>query len=268
MSVLPLIIVLLIVLDKYCFSHILQRPLVACTLLGASLGYLKEGMLLGGALEVYYIAYQSLSEYVPVESGFLFTSIISSFLVSGGVDASITNASAFLVAGIALEYVLNLFNTLFLPAVRKACEKHDDKKVGMMQLALMLINALVYVGVAYFMMNNASSINATLSTIIYTYPFVMIGIMTIASLMPCIAFAILLRNMGGKDLTGAVLLGVAVGLILVSMTSTAVSGTIVACIAFALGWFHFRSSQKETVTVKKEESKPVNTIKGGAEKWW
>lgn len=137
-----------------------------------------------------------------------------------------------------------------------------------MQLVLMLINALVYVGVAYFVMNNASSINATLSTFIYTYPFVMIGITTIASLMPCIAFAILLRNMGGKDLTGAVLLGVAVGLILVSMTSTAVSGTIVACIAFALGWFHFRSSQKETAAVKKEESKPVNTIKGGAEKWW
>ena len=232
MSVLPLIIVLLIVLDKYCFSHILQRPLVACTLLGASLGYLKEGMLLGGALEVYYIAYQSLSEYVPVESGFLFTSIISSFLVSGGVDASITNAS------------------------------------GMMQFVLMLINVLVNLGVAYFMMNNASSINAMLSTFIHTYPFVMIGIMTIASLMPCIAFAILLRNMGGKDLTGAVLLGVAVGLILVSMTSTAVSGTIVACIAFALGWFNFRSSQKETITVKNEESKPVNTIKGGAEKWW
>ena len=144
--------------------------------------------------------------------------------MSGGVDASITNASAFLVAGIALEYVLNLFNTLFLPAVRKACEKQDDKKVGMMQFVLMLINALVYVGVAYFMMNNASSINATLSAFIYTYPFVMIGIMTIASLMPCIAFA--------------------------------------------LGWFNFRSSQKETVTVKKEESKPVNTIKGGAEKWW
>ena len=96
----------------------------------------------------------------------------------------------------------------------------------------------------------------------------MIGIMTIASLMPCIAFAILLRNMGGKDLTGAVLLGVAVGLILVSMTSAAISGTIVACIAFALGWFNFRSSQKETIPVKKEESKPVNTIKGGAEKWW
>ena len=74
--------------------------------------------------------------------------------------------------------------------------------------------------------------------------------------------------LGGKDLTGAVLLGVAVGLILVSMTSTAVSGTIVACIAFALGWFNFRSSQKEAITVKKEESKPVNTIKGGAEKWW
>jgi len=163
MSVLPLIIVLLIVLDKYCFSHILQRPLVACTLLGASLGYLKEGMLLGGALEVYYIAYQSLSEYVPVESGFLFTSIISSFLVSGGVDASITNASAFLVGGIALEYVLNLFNTLFLPAVRKACEKHDDKKVGMVQFALILINVLVYLGVAYFVMNNASSINSHLS---------------------------------------------------------------------------------------------------------
>ena len=52
------------------------------------------------------------------------------------------------------------------------------------------------------------------------------------------------------------------------MTSAAISGTIVACIAFALGWFNFRSSQKETIPVKKEESKPVNTIKGGAEKWW
>ncbi len=270
MSVLPLIMVLIIVLDKYCFTHVLQRPLITCTLLGACLGHTTEAMIVGGTLELYYIGYEAYGEYAPVSSGFFISSLTATYLVSNGTDSStaISTASSILVLGLCVEYLLSLVNLVFVPSVRKDAEKGNIKSIGVKLLVSVVLACIVYVGYCYVLASKLDSIQTVLTTFVSTYPYVLSGMHAIAILMPCIAFAILLRNIGFKDVPGALFAGIAVGLLVICSTSTTISGTVVACIAIALACYDYHHSRNESIVSSQKEEKVTNTIKGGAEKWW
>lgn len=271
MSVLPLIMVLIIVLDKYCFTHVLQRPLITCTLLGACLGHTTEAMIVGGTLELYYIGYEAYGEYAPVSSSFFISSLTATYLVSNGTDSTtaISTASSILALGLCMEYLLSLVNLLFVPSIRNDAEKTNIKSIGVKMFVSVVVACIAYVAYAYVLSSKLDSIQTTLTTFVSTYPYVLAGIHAVAILMPCIAFAILLRNIGFKDVPGAFFGGIAFGLLLLSTTTSTISGTIVACIAIALACYDFHHYQNESIaTNQKEEVKVTNTIKGGAEKWW
>ncbi len=270
MSVLPLIMVLIIVLDKYCFTHVLQRPLITCTLLGACLGHTTEAMIVGGTLELYYIGYEAYGEYAPVSSGFFISSLTATYLVSNGTDSStaISTASSILALGLCVEYLLSLVNLIFVPSIRKNAEKTNINAIGVKMFVGVVFACIAYVGYSYVLSSKLDSIQTVLTTFVSNYPYVLSGIHAIAILMPCIAFAILLRNIGFKDAPGALFAGCAVGLLLLSTTTSTISGTIVACIAIALACYDYHHYQNESIVTSKEEVKVTNTIKGGAEKWW
>lgn len=276
MSILPLIVVLIIVIDKYCFSRILQRPIITCTLLGAALGCLQEGMVIGGSLELYYIAYQSYGEYAPVDGGFLLSSILATILVGKGMDSSTVLSSSiiFLCIGMAAEYALNSIYTVFVPAARIAAEKHDEKKLSITIFAPLLLNLIVYGGVTVASVSQATAFQNMLSNFLSNGSWSNISWMitfvnSLANLMPCIAFAILLRNVGSKDVPGIVLAGIATGSILCCANVSVISGTIVGFIGIALACYDFHANKKVTISSETtSEKKAANTIKGGAEKWW
>ncbi len=271
MSVLPLIMVLIIVLDKYCFSHVLQRPLITCTLLGACLGHTTEALIVGGTLEIYYIGYEAYGEYAPVSSGFFMSALTATYLVSNGTDSStaISTASSILAIGLLVEYLLSLVNLLFVPSTRNDAEKMNVKAIGTKMLVTVVFACVVYVGYAYVLSSNLDSIQSFLTTFVSQYPYVLSGIHAIAILMPCISFAILLRNIGLKDVPGALLAGCTLGILLISSLNSMISGMIVAFCAIALASYDYHHNQtKELNSSVKEEVKASNTIKGGAEKWW
>lgn len=271
MSVLPLIMVLIIVLDKYCFTHVLQRPLITCTLLGACLGHTTEAMIVGGTLELYYIGYEAYGEYAPVSSGFFISSLTATYLVSNGTDSSIaiSTASSILAIGLLVEYLLSLVNLVFVPSARKDAEKTNINAIGVKMFVGVVLACIAYVGYSYVLSSKLDSIQTLLTTFVSNYPYVLSGIHAIAILMPCIAFAILLRNIGFKDVPSALFAGCAVGLLLLSTTTSTISGTIVSCIAIALACYDYHHYQNKSIQSNtKEEVKASNTIKGGAEKWW
>ncbi len=271
MSVLPLIMVVVIVLDKYCFSHVLQRPLITCTLLGACLGHTTEALIVGGTLELYYIGYEAYGEYAPVSSGFLISSLTATFLVSNGTDSStaISTASSILVIGLCMEYLLSLINLVFVPSTRKDAEKTNIKGIGIKMMISVVIACIAYVGYTYLLSSHLDTIQDSLTNFVSTYPYILVGIHSIAILMPCIAFAVLLRNIGLKDVPGALLAGIGLGLLLICSTSSTISGTVVSLAAIALACYDYHHAQtKEITSNQKEEFKATNTIKGGAEKWW
>lgn len=272
MSLVPLFVVLLIVIDKYCFSRVLQRPLITCTLLAAALGCTKEGMVVGASLELYYIAYQSYGEYAPIESGFLMTSLLATILVSNGTDSStaISSSAVFLACGMAIAYVLNLVNTAFVPSARKGAEKCSDKKIFLSMAVPFVLDLVVYGAVAFAALQNVTTFQTLFTTCVSSYPWVMTGLSCISILLPCISFAILCRNIGVKDVPGAIAAGVAVGALLSLISATGVaSGSIAGLLAASLAFYDFHAAKKQTnKEVKEVENKATNTIKGGAEKWW
>ena len=272
MSFVPLFVVLLILIDKYCFSHVLQRPLIACTLLGASLGCLKESMVVGSSLELYYIAYQSYGEYSPIESGFLMTSIMSTLLVSGGTDSSnaISSCVVFLACGMLISYLLSLVNNVFVPLARSSAEKKNEKTLFFTIFVPFILDVIVYGFLTTFALQNTNALQTIASTLGSNYSWLMTGLSCIAILMSCISFAILLRNIGVKDVPGVVAAGVAVGVLLSLITSTGViSGGLVGLLAIALAFYDYHTQKKQpTKQTSEVENKPKNTMKGGAEKWW
>lgn len=270
MNILLLIVVFLLALDVAGLTHILHRPLIACTLFGAVLGNFETGIMIGGSLELYYITYESQTHVDGLSNAFFFASLIASILASvASLDATaaVESALACIVIGLVIAYAISLLNTLFLPIARNANEKGNQKKLSLSLFVPYILNAIVYVVLAFITYQYGQTFIDGLSNL-SSYWWIMATLSYASALMPCLAFAILLRNIGVKDVIGALLAGVGFGTFLCMVTYTGFSYVLVSIFAFALACFSYHTNQKQTTTETKQVMKKENTIKKGAEKWW
>ena len=94
------------VLDEFQF----HRPLIACTLIGAVLGDMKTGIIIGGTLEMIALGWMNIGAAVAPDAAL--ASIISTVLVIAGHQS--------IGAGIALAIPLAAAGQVFLQAMRIA----------------------------------------------------------------------------------------------------------------------------------------------------
>lgn len=273
MEILLCIAVFLLALDNQAFTKVLSRPLIACSIIGAILGNITTGVTVGAMLEVYYISCCVTDTYNNLTKGFLLVSIVSTILTSTeSLDASsaVSTGYACILLGVTIAYVFNILNTIFLPLARKACEKGDSKQLGIATFVPVMIQGAVYAVIAYMMYINATVITETISTFINEHWYITNGLQAIVFLMPCISLAILLRNIGVKDVKGALLGGISSGMLFVISTSNYMSNVLIGLFALFVGWFDYYISSKNVTVVEpiKNEEIKVEEKKEESEKWW
>lgn len=273
MTVLLFLVVFLLACDQNALK-ILHRPLIACCLIGAVMQDVNTGIIVGSSLELIYVVYESQSDSpFFMNGGYLLSSIVGCVLaISSGLDTSsaVSGAISCTYIGAFIDYLLRDVNVIFLPFARKAAEKTDEKKLALANFMPMILTGIVYGVIAVAACSLGESAAEDLTALQSDYGWITSSLAIAGMLIPCVGYAILLRNIGTKDVTGALLAGVAFGALfsLIAMHYTSLLFVFIMGISIALYDYHANTKKKEESVKEEEKPKMKNTIKGGAEKWW
>lgn len=134
------------VLDEFQF----HQPLVACTLIGLVSGHLKEGVMLGGSLQMMALGWANVGAAIAPDAALAsVASAIIMVLGLGGntnpqtvIDSAIAVAVPLSVAGLFLTM---LCRTAAIPIVHfmdAAAEKGDFKKIELWQMVAILLQGV------------------------------------------------------------------------------------------------------------------------------
>ncbi len=255
------VLILLLALDEVALTHILSRPLIACTLLGASLGNMQAGMSVGAGLEMILLGYEQTNPLMTKHLHFLLYSIVAVILsISFKMNAETAIASGVIAgaAGIALSHAVQMLNMVFLPLARNAAEKADEKKIGLYNLLAFLLRGIVYTITAVVLMNNLAGLENLLAGLEKSN-WILQTVNAFAMLMPCIGIAVLTRNLTVKNMPGAFLAGAAFSAIACSVWKSPIVLLAGVMVAFGLSAYDYHAQ-----TDKKQDK----SMKGGATKWW
>ncbi|MCZ4058279.1 PTS mannose/fructose/sorbose transporter subunit IIC [Pantoea sp. LMR881] len=127
------------ILDEFQF----HRPLVACTLIGAVLGDMTTGIIIGGTLEMIALGWMNIGAAVAPDAAL--ASIISTILVIAGgqsVGAGIALAIPLAAAGQVLTIIVRTITVAFQHAADKAAEKGNLSAISWIHVSALVLQAM------------------------------------------------------------------------------------------------------------------------------
>ena len=127
------------VLDEFQF----HRPLVACTLIGAVLGDMKTGIIIGGTLEMIALGWMNIGAAVAPDAAL--ASIISTVLVIAGhqsIGAGIALAIPLAAAGQVLTIIVRTITVAFQHAADSAAEKGNLTALSWIHVSSLFLQAM------------------------------------------------------------------------------------------------------------------------------
>ena len=145
------------VLDEFQF----HRPLVACTLIGAVLGDMKTGIIIGGTLEMIALGWMNIGAAVAPDAAL--ASIISTVLVIAGhqsIGAGIALAIPLAAAGQVLTIIVRTITVAFQHAADKAAENGNLTALSWFLQAMRIAIPAVIVAISVGTSEVQSMLNA------------------------------------------------------------------------------------------------------------
>ncbi|MGL9751416.1 MAG: PTS mannose/fructose/sorbose transporter subunit IIC [Symbiopectobacterium sp.] len=127
------------ILDEFQF----HRPLVACTLIGAVLGDLQTGIIIGGTLEMIALGWMNIGAAVAPDAAL--SSIISTILVIAGgqgVVAGIALAIPLAAAGQVLTIIVRTITVAFQHAADNAAVRGNLNAISWIHVSSLLLQAM------------------------------------------------------------------------------------------------------------------------------
>lgn len=131
------------VLDEFQF----HRPLIACTLIGAVLGDMKTGIIIGGTLEMIALGWMNIGAAVAPDAAL--ASIISTVLViaghqsiGAGIALAIPLAIPLAAAGQVLTIIVRTITVAFQHAADKAAENGNLTALSWLHVSSLFLQAM------------------------------------------------------------------------------------------------------------------------------
>ncbi len=190
------------VLDEFEF----HQPLVACTLIGLVSGHLKEGVMLGGSLQLLALGWANIGAAVAPDAALasVASAIIMVLALNGGatdatsaINTSIAVAVPLSVAGLFLTMICR---TLAIPMVHfmdAAAEKGDFKGIELWQiLAICLQGIRIALPAAFLCFIPSSAVTAALNAM----PAWLSGGMSVGGgMVAAVGYAMVINMMATKE---------------------------------------------------------------------
>lgn len=218
-------------IDQFSFLESLYQPIVSGAVVGAILGDLNTGLIVGGTYQLIQIGSMPIGGAQPpnpVLGGIM--AVI--FAISSKLEPSAAVGLAVPFALIGQYFVTFLF-TLMSPLMSKADKYADEanpKGIEMINYGAMAALGLAFAIIVVIGLIGGNAAGETLSALSDKYQGIMNGLSAAGKMMRYVGFAILLRIMLSKDLWGIYFAGFALATIIGKIEG--LSGSALLIIAF------------------------------------
>ena len=219
-------------------ASLFQKPLVAGTLVGLILGHPAEGVIIGAAIQLPYIAFISAGGTIPSDPG-LAGVLGTAFAIVGNVDpaTAITIAIPFGLLGTVVWALPMTIDVAFVHMADKAAEQGDLKKVCFLhvvppQIVAFAISVIPVMLGAYFGADYMARLVAMLSN------DVLHVLQVIGGVLPALGVAMNLRSISRPNSMAFYMLGFILSVYL------GLDTIVIAVLGFIIAWF-YTQLQKE-----------------------
>ncbi len=233
-------------IDQYSFLESLYQPIVAGAVIGAILGDLHTGLIVGGTYQLMTIGNMPVGGAQPPNP------------VIGGIMAVVFAVSSKLepaaAVGLAVpfslfgQYCVTLLFTIMSPLMSKAdkyAEKADTKGIEKINYGAMAALGAFFAIVVVIGLIGGSAAGSTLSKLSEQYAWIMAGLSAAGKMMRYVGFAILLRIMLSNDLWGIYFAGFALATIIGKIEGLGGSALLlIAFIGIAVCIYDFQNNVK------------------------
>lgn len=218
-------------IDQYNLLESLYQPIVTGAVVGAILGDLNTGLVVGGTYQLMTIGNMPVGGAQPPNAiiGGIMATV---FAIGSGLD---TTAAVGLAVPFALfgQYMVTLVFTVMSPLMSSAdkmAEKGDVKGIVRLNYLAMGALGLLFAVVCIGGLLGGTALGTTLQTISDKYGWIMDGLGAAGGMMRFVGFAILLRIMLSNEMWGIYFAGFALATIIGYIPE--LSGSALLLIAF------------------------------------
>lgn len=247
-----ILILMLAAADGVIGIHVLQMPIVACTLMGLVTGNVEAALQAGAMAQIVYMLLQDEG----FEAGVFSASAVMLMGDTASAGSVAAGAATGALLGAALEAGIRLLNTCFLPAARKAANAGNDKKLLTLNVLMMVLRIAAVGAIGALMMTAGVQAYAAMES---DYVWLLNGVITACSMLKYLGVAVILRNLTLRDMPGALCAGIAAAVL---FAGQAADYGLLGCalLAFAIAAYDLHQNKKKQAE--------TSSVKGGAEKWW
>lgn len=241
--ILVFIVSFIVAIDQFDFLESLYQPIVTGAIIGAILGDLQTGLIVGGTYQLMTIGNMPVGGAQPPNAviGGIMATV---FAVTSGLD---TTAAVGLAVPFALigQYMVTLLFTAMSPMMSyadKMAEEGDTKGIVRLNYLAMAILGVLFAIVCVAGMLGGSALGETLTAISDKYGWIMTGLSAAGGMMRFVGFATLLRIMLSGEYWGIYFAGFALATIIGYIE--ALSGSALLLIAFvgvAIAMYDFQT---------------------------
>lgn len=233
-------------IDQYNFLESLYQPIVSGAVIGAILGDLQTGLIVGGTYQLMTIGNMPVGGAQPpnpVIGGIM--AVV--FAVSSKLDpaAAVGLAVPFSLIG---QYCVTFLFTIMSPLMSKAdkyAAEGNPSGIVKLNFGAMAALGLFFSAVVVLGLIGGSAAGTWLSELSTKYAWFMNGLSAAGGMMRYVGFAILLRIMLSKELWGIYFAGFAITTIIGKIEGLSGSALlIVALIGIAIAIYDFQTNVK------------------------
>ena len=243
--VLLAIVTFFFAIDQFSLTEIVYRPIIACPIIGAILGDVNTGLVVGGTYELMMVGNMPVGGAQP-PNAVLGSVVAMIFAVKAKMDINAALGACMIFATFG-QYVVTLTFTIMSGLMAKADKEANPKGITAVLNTSMAILGTLFAVIAILAYVGGTAASGALQSLSENASWFMGGLSAAGGMMRFVGFAVLLKIMLSNDLWGWLLAGFACALLFGNVEATASACLIlVAFIGVAIALLDFKITSIET----------------------
>ena len=246
--VLLAIVTFFFAIDQFSLTEIVYRPIIACPIIGAILGDVNTGLVVGGTYELMMVGNMPVGGAQP-PNAVLGSVVAMIFAVKAKMDINAALGACMIFATFG-QYVVTLTFTIMsglMAKADKAANEANPKGITAVCNTSMAILGTLFAVIAILAYVGGTAASGALQSLSENASWFMGCLSAAGGMMRFVGFAVLLKIMLSNDLWGWLLGGFATALLFGNVEATASACLIlVAFIGVAIALLDFKITSIET----------------------
>lgn len=250
-ALLVFIVAFIMGIDQFSFLESLYQPIVLGPIIGAILGNMPLGIVVGGAYQLVQIGSMPIGGAQPPNAimGTIMTAVFAVSMnlepTAEGVGLAVGLAIPFAVFGQYAVTVTFTFMSGLMAKADKAAEEADAKGIAMINYISMTILGVLFGVLSVAGLYGGAKLGVTLRDLSFQFSWVMAGLDAAGGAMKFVGFAILMKVMMSGEMWGFLFAGFVMAVICQNIPAAS-GATLLLCalVGFAIALYDYQIHSK------------------------